>query len=419
MSSKHYNIAIIGGSLSARIAAALLAKQGNKVLFLRNREARAPAWFHSSIFLEKLLGVLGGRSCFIAQRPIQVFSEKSRLTLSNDIPIEDELTREFGTTGATVGRWLSELHNQGNRLEELFWENGGLPWPSLKTTGQFKLLSLRRRVRWQELDQPVSQTITPFPEQAREFLTDLLQGLSLTKTTELSYARAAMLWAQALRPENLIEPDFSRMLNKRFEQFHGAKGQLDDLESLDFNGSRWTGGKLKSGGRFTADNFLLGDKQWLAKFTSRGTKRLPIPQPPVVCKTSDLTGQLSPLLATRIICGGPLPLRLAIEEHNEELQGLALSTPEATESQIRSQLEPILPFAKYQLSVEEPALTTTMVAQSDSIPLPLTNLPLRIEKNLYCADRTVLLPEMGAAGAALLGWTLAENLGNKGERSKH
>jgi hypothetical protein len=35
---------------------------------------------------------------------------------------------------------------------------------------------------------------------------------------------------------------------------------------------------------------------------------------------------------------------------------------------------------------------------------------LRIGTNLYCADNNALLAEMGAAGAALLGWTLAENL---------
>ena len=51
------------------IAAALLAKRGSRVLFLRHQEATAPAWFHSSLFLEKLLGTLGGRACFVAGSP--------------------------------------------------------------------------------------------------------------------------------------------------------------------------------------------------------------------------------------------------------------------------------------------------------------------------------------------------------------
>jgi hypothetical protein len=419
MNSKHYDIAIIGGSLAAGITAALLAKQGSKVLFLRNREVQAPAWFHSSIFLEKILGVLGGRSCFVAQRPVQVLSEKTRLTICGDIPIEDELAREFGTSGPAVSQWLSELHILGVRLEELFWENGGLPWPSFKAAARFKLLCMRRRINLSELEQPVTKKLEQIPSAARLFITDLLQGLSLFKMTELSYARAAMLWAQVLRPENLKEPDFSLMLSKRFEQFHGAKAQLDDLQALAFDGSRWSGGDFKSGGRFTAKTFLLGDKRWIDLFSAGKTTLTHLPQSPVARRTSDLSGQLSSLLATRILCGGELPLRLAIEEHDHELHGLVLSSPEATEVEIRRQLEPVLPFAKYKLTemnssgtdVTQPTRDVTQPIR-ETQSTQLANLPVQIGTNLYCADGAALFPEMGATGAALLAWTLVDNLGN-------
>jgi len=418
MSSKHYDIAIIGGSVAARIAAALLAKQGNRVLFLRNREAKAPAWFHSSLFLEKLLGVLGGRACFVAQQPIQVISERARVTLSSDVQLEDELSREFGEDGEAVSQWLEELRLHGIKLEELFWESGGLPWPSLKAKGHLKLLSLKRRINWQELEAPVSQSIERFSEATKTFLTDLLQGLSSNKITQLSYSRAALLWAQTLRPENLKEPDFSDMLNKRFEQFHGAKGQIDDLKSLSYSGSKWTGGQFTSGGLFTADNFLLGDKQWIDRFAPLESGRLDRPEAPSVYRTSNLAGQLSPLLANRVICGGELPMRMAIEEHEEELRGLIVSDARSSESLVRLQMEEILPFAKYRLSEDSRPLEEETNDKTAFAVKPLLNLPIRIDKNLYCADRTVLLPEMGAAGAALLGWTLAENLGKKNDKAK-
>ena len=418
MSSKHYDIVIIGGSVAARIAAALLAKQGNRVLFLRNREAKAPAWFYSSLFLEKLLGVLGGRACFVAQQPIQVISEKARVTLSSDVQLEDELSREFGDDGKAVSQWLEELRLQGIKLEEFFGECGGLPWPSLKAKGHLKLLSLKRRINWSELEAPVSQSIERFSGAAKSFLIDLLQGLSSTSVTQLSYSRAAMLWAQTLRPENHKEPDFSEMLNKRFEQFHGAKGQIDDLKSLDFNGSKWTGGQFKSGGYFTADSFLLGDKQWLDKFAPLEGRKLSLPDPPSVYRTSNLAGQLSPLLASRIICGGELPMRMAIEEHEKELRGLIVSDARSSESLVRLQMEAILPFAKYSLSEDSLPLEAKTNNKADCAVKPLASLPIRIDKNLYCADRTVLLPEMGTAGAALLGWTLAENLGKKNDKAK-
>jgi hypothetical protein len=45
--------------------------------------------------------------------------------------------------------------------------------------------------------------------------------------------------------------------------------------------------------------------------------------------------------------------------------------------------------------------------------LPLAGLTLRAGRNLYWADHTVLFPEMGGAGAALLAWTILANLGRE------
>jgi hypothetical protein len=227
-----------------------------------------------------------------------------------------------------------------------------------------------------------------------------------------------MLWAQTLRPENLKEPDFSEMLNKRFDQFHGAKGQIDDLKSLDYNGSKWTGGQFKSGGSFTAESFLLGDKQWIDKFAPLEGRRLNLPEPPTVYRTSNLADQLSPLLASRVVCGGELPMRMAIEAHEEELRGLIVSDASASEPLVRLQMEAILPFAKYSLSEDSLPPEAKTNNNADCAVKPLASLPIRIDKNLYCADRTVILPEMSAAGAALLGWTLAENLGKKNDKAK-
>lgn len=416
MSSKAYDIAIIGGSLSARIAASLLAKQGSRVLLLRSREATASAWFPSSLFLEKLLGILGGRACFVAQRPIQVISRKARVTLGNDISLDDELRREFGDAAADTAKWLADLHVLGVALEELFWENKGLCWPSFKGVARFRLLCMRRRLAWKELDLSIGQDLARHPEPVRLFLTDLFQGLSLMRTGDLSRARAALLWSQALRPENIREPDFSQLLNKRFDQFHGSKSHLDDLEALTFDGSRWTGGRFKTGGHFTAATFLLGDSRWLDRFHAGKTRPLPQLQPLYACRTSDLTGQLSPLLESRVICGGNMPLRLAIEEQDQQTTGRLLSTAEMTEELLRRQLEPVLPFARFNISPDEDLVMALKTSNSAMLTHSLAEPQLRIGSNLYCADSATLLPEMGAAGAALLGWTLAEHLGVAGQK---
>ena len=309
--SKHYDIAIVGGSLAAQIAAALLVKQGGRVLFLSDAMMKAPTWFHSSLFLEKILGVLGGRSCFMAQRPIQFISESSRLTVSNDISLDKEIQREFGASGPAINDWLAKLQEQGQQQEELFWENGGLPWPSFKAKARFKLLCMRHRMNQSVLVRPIADQLSSFAGPPRAFLTDLLQGLSLIPVNNLSTARAAILWAQALRPENVIGADFSKTLEKRFDQFHGARGQLEDLKPFEFDGSRWTGGQLVSGGRFSADNFLIGDRRMAGLFAAGDSVQVPCAPVRSAWQTSNLAGQLSSLLGTRVICGGRLSLRLA------------------------------------------------------------------------------------------------------------
>lgn len=413
MSSKHYDIAIIGGSLTARIAAALLAKNGCKVLFLRNQEAKAPAWFHSSIFLEKLLGILGGRSCFVAPQPFQVISARSRITIGSDISLADELNREFGTSGEAVYKWLTELQRHGQQLEEFFWENGGITWASMKAMAHFKLLCMKRKINLGQLDVPVTEKLADFTGSAKELLVDLLQGLSLRSVNNLSYARAAMLWAQALRPENLKEPEFSEILAKRFDQFHGSKAALDDLENLDFDGSKWLGGRFKSGSRFTAKTFLLGDRRWLKLFHISNKHIQHAVYTPSARKTSNLQNQLSPLLATRVVCGGEWPMRLTFEEEGEELRGLALCSPDADETAVRRQLNPVLPFADFSMTVVNQPQAIGTSSEKTTLSLPLSSIPVRIDANLYHADRTAALPEMGAAGAALLAWTIFKNLGGK------
>ena len=111
-------------------------------------------------------------------------------------------------------------------------------------------------------------------------------------------------------------------------------------------------------------------------------------------------------------------MRMAIEQHEEELRGLIVSDARSSESLVRLQMEAILPFTKYRFSEDSLPLEAEPNVKADCAVKPLARLPIRIDKNLYCADHTVLLPEMGAAGAALLGWTLAENLDKENDKAK-
>jgi hypothetical protein len=165
-------------------------------------------------------------------------------------------------------------------------------------------------------------------------------------------------------------------------------------------------------------NFLLGDTRLIDRFNRDKTKTLSLPQVTRKQTTSSLDGQLSPLLASRIICGGEVPLQLTLEKKENQLCGLLLSTGQATEEQLRQQIEPAIPFAEYELSAEEEQLSHTDKIDPSLEQHRLSSMPLRLGTNLYCADSYSLMPEMGAAGAALLGWTLVENLSGKQKQDK-
>lgn len=412
MITTHYDFAIIGSSLAAQISATLLAKQGNKVLFLTDAEEHISNWFHSSLFLEQLLAVLGARSCFVEQNPIQVISEKSRITIDHEIPLESELTREFGEAAFKLIDWLKELQQTGQKLEALLWQNGGFPLHSLKDSLLFNLFSCRKQVTLSKLEKPLSGQIMNFPSPVQRFLTDLFQGLSLVNVDQLTYARASILWAQVLKPENLKQSDFSLVLKKRFEQFHGTKLPLENLQNLEFDNLTCTGGLLKSGVQFKSNYFLLG-KTCLSDLFMEDLHYSP-PEPFHSSKwiTSDLKGPISKLLKKRIVCGGETPLKLAIEEQDSLLLGTIRCPTSLNEETIRKQLEPVLPFSKYTLNLCDPS--------GDSRPsqylgelFKFKSLPIKLSRNLYCADNQVLVPEMGVAGAAILAWTFFNKLGSK------
>jgi len=409
MSTKEYDIAIVGGSLAARVAATLLAKYGARVLFLRQREQTASSWFHSSLFLEQLLGVLGGRACFVTPKPFQVISEQARITLHNDTPLEDELNRELGSGAAAAILVLDRLRQIGEELEQLFWDNYGLPWPGVKNAARFRLLCIRHKLRRQEFELPLQQVVDRLDKPARTLLTDLFQGLAITPLSNLSLAQGALLWYHVSRPEDLAEPDFSTLLRKRFDQFHGAVDELEGLARLDFDAGRFTGGSMKTGVRFKARWFVLGDARWQHLFAAANPINCDRPMATTGLQTSALDGQLSPLLERQVIPGGPIPMRVSLETQGQGLYGRVVAAGHRSTKEVRSQLERILPFAKYELDVEAQA-APPVTTNSSQPGRSLFSLPLRLGSNLLAADDQALLPELGAAGAALLGWTIASQL---------
>ena len=414
MNSRQFDIAILGNTLSARIAAALLAKNGQKVILFAEPAAPEPNWFFSSIFLEKLLGSLGGRACFTSPRPFQVISPSSRVTVHGAATLEEELAREFGRVSVDLLAMLDSLRELGGRLNELLWENKGLPWPGLKDSVRFRSLCLRRNISRAGLDLPLQTKLDAFAPQPREFLTNLFQGLSLLPIEVLSVAEGAQIWTHACRQENLAEPDFSTLLEKRLLQFHGVVESPEKLEKLDFRGTTFTGGQIRDRGAFQARWLLIGDD-----LTGRGLLPETLragPERPAVSnvETTGLDRQISPLLEKQVIVGGEHPMRLSLDENGA---GKVSAYGVVSEQSFRRQLEPALPFASYGLKPRTGSVSRPP-GERGRQSAGLFSLSLILGGNVLSADSSALVPALGPPGAGLLGWTLANRLGTVGKEKK-
>lgn len=410
MTSRQFDIAIIGNSLSARIAATLLAKNGQRIILFGERTNPDPAWFLSSIFLEKLLGTLGGRACFTSPRPFQVLSSSSRLTIHGNMPLEEEFIREFGNDASEVIALLDHLRELGSSLNQLLWDNKGLPWPGIKSSAQFRYLCMRRKLSAGELEAPLQEKLRSFTAGPQEFLTNLFQGLSLLPIDQLTLADGALIWTHASRPENLAEPEFSNLLDKRFEQFHGVLENLEDLDKLDFEGSTFNGGLIRERGAFQAKWLLIGDTSINKSLLSAVQKFMPERSAVTTFTAGNLDGQVSPLLEEQVIIGGKHPLRINLVTSETEISCKVAAAGVLSELQLRQHLEAVLPFAAYDVKLQlEPdnRSTANQIKQTTS----LFSLPIKMGSNVFCADSSALTPGLGAPGAALLGWTLANRLG--------
>ena len=408
-----FDIAIAGNSLSARIASALLAKNGYRILLLEDSLHVDFSWAFSSVFIENVLATLGGRSCFTNPSPFQVISPRSRITLNSDNSVETELKREFGErSGTQVSRFLAELQEKGQKINQLLWLNQGLPWSGLKARCRFRFLSIRQRIPIPELKSSLQPRIDAFDPLAREFLKSLFEGLSLCPLETLSMGEAALLWTQAIRPENLSRTEFDTLLSKRFEQFHGHSESLQNLEKLDFQNQRFIGGQLRDRGAFTAKYLLVGRLHSIRHLFPANGPPLPESTRLLQFKTNDLQGQVSGLLANQVIVGGAAPLRFSTCKEQEATIAAIQAAEFRSAEEMQALLEPALPFAQFEVtSMEETLEVPHEEISSERSAVALLSTPLQFGRNVFCADSSVFCPGMGPAGGALLAWTLANRFG--------
>ena len=418
---QHYDVIVLGEGLAARIAALLLARGGCRVLAFRNPTAPSavtPAWFFPSLFLERLLENLGGRSCYTPVAPFQVLTSKTRLEFLGRESIEGELQREFPCENGGISAVLGLLQKLGSRLEEILWQSGGLPLTGLRSRLRFACRRLRRGIG-SGLSRPLSSLWKGIGDsEGREVLEALFTGLTLTPPERLSVAEGALIWHCARKTDGLSLSGFEDLLQRRYNQFHGEEEALAGLESLDCEdgGIR---GNLKGGGRFSAKTIVLGECPAGSLFRANALGEWKSPSPLETFIVTFHEGRPSPLLASRFILGGPHAIRLSFMEEPSRKSCLVESpsaeAPEGIQPQdIHTRLAAIFPFARFQVArrpspLPEPDRSGPKDRRIRS-GFPGAAASLKLGKNILNCNGAAVFPALGGTGEALVGVSVANHL---------
>ena len=414
---KHYDIALLGESLAARVAAALLARRGYKVAFFREALPAPSPWVFSSLHLQQLLMTLGGRSCATSARPLQILTPQSRWELHGRHPKQEELFREFPTQHEQMTKLLTDMAGKGERLEQALWRSR-----RVALTGRLLHANLRARGLFTLFKKPLESVIvqTLGETAATESLTALFEGVSGQPIGRLSLAEGALLWSWVRQHEAVSASGLEELLRHRFEQFHGDALELADIASLTLAGRRVHSLTLKDGAVCSADHVVLGSLS--------GARLLPAPfelptsGPPAVAFVTSPLNRLSPMLSRRILLKTSATIRLTLSTSSPRTCRIetvpSQTSPEISPATLREDLTPVFPFIEFTLGETPspegiPALDKSLFART----LPGLVNPVQLKGNLLLAQGTGVWPALGPSGDILAGYAVAERL-SSGKFSK-
>ena len=417
MKQRYYDAIILGDSLASQTAAALLVKGGCRILTFRLRTERPAALslgpVPASRPIERLLEVLGARSCLAQAPSLQVVTSESRLEIGGEHSIEDELHREFGADALQTTTQLKSLQQLGEKLETLLLTSGGLP---VSNGGNglrfFRNAFLGRALRGS--GQTLERFLAPLPTAPRKALTALFAGLALIPADRLSVAEAALLWTGALCGKTVAVADFAKLLQQRYEQFHGAEEDLAAIQGASRDRHKLIDLQLKKGRQCGGAWYLLGSPS--------GMHPIDETQPPPASRaattqrafTSPLDGLLPPVLRPINIPENSFPLRFSLTRKHDHTVGVLDyrtdddgSDPLSRAAELKHTLAPLLPFGDFTIEppLSEPHLSARRRRGLRSFPNICGDW--RVLSNMLLCHGASTAPAMGAAGEILTGMTVA------------
>lgn len=402
MNQSYFDAVVLGDSLAGRIAAALLARHGCRLLQLRPATAAASsAWCFSSLLLERILEQLDGRAVLTQPQRFQYLREGVRLDFHGRNPFVEEVRREYPRDVETILGACSDLTALGDKLAALFWECGGLPLSGVKARWSFRTRCLRRGLPPGRLDKLFADHLEDIePPAAASLLGGLLPALALTSAEHMSLAEAALLWHGAMRPTGVSPAGLDELLDRRYQQFHGEEGDLALLESITPGSRQPTRLRFKGGKQVATACLVLADGATINATLPPALAAVNATPPPPFSPIS-LGERVSPIIADQVLLAGSPPLRLGFSGPADQRRVTVESAGELPGQELASRLRALLPFAEIDADPAAGIVPSTVqpgLGNALRRAMPETGL-------IQCSS--AVLPNLGSVGEVLVGLSVA------------
>lgn len=412
----HYDIAIVGNSLAARLTAALTAKKGCRILTVTSENERPNNWFTSSLLLERILDFLDGNSCRSASLPFQLITPKQRIDLRPRKPLSDELRRELPGSYQEVEQFLNNLFTLGEQIEDMLWDAGGLPSSGFTGRQRFRFRSFRGDVPYRVFNQTLKDRLAGFADEAgRKLIGTLFGGFSLTPPSRLSIAECALIWSGLGRNTGVFPNGLDELLRHRAKQFHGSDADFTDLKKIRIS-KAGRAQLLFAGDRIvTADHMIIADRASAALCEQQSQPASGRPQ--LTLLTAPLGDKVSNLLLPHAIVAGSPPLRLTLEPSPTGQRGRIETAPDGQNSielgrKIDQKLSTLLPFIKLDTTLQEQTKAGISIRndKDNNTILGASRQILPGQNRQYFYAGQDILATIGTSGEVLVAVTLCDHL---------
>jgi hypothetical protein len=406
MQGESNQIIILGSSLGARLAAVLLARQGQNVTHFCPTGTTGEAWETAPLLLIRFLELLDARTCLRPAKSRAILTRDCRLELHGSFSLKDELLRELERGAEALIRLLASLEVHAEKLTEYFWDCEGVP----VSLAQRLLLSprfLRHGLSYKRLNRAAKE-VTRHQLNARStaLLETCITGHTQVPFPKLTYAELALAWSEISSSQEVAVSALNDLLVNRFQSAGGHFQQLSAGSSLEILPGKQPGIKL-AGQHYHANQVFIGtglpmnvthlpslSGGYGRKFSARFLAGAP----------SEFLSELS---VSALHGGVPILARLHNKQSGFEVDiSLPYSTQPVDQNELTTWLAALFPFSDLQLGELSPGCQLPKLAG-----FPGRYQPFKLaDAHYWNISGASVFPTLLNTGECLAAMTLAAQL---------